>query len=461
MSKRSALIYVTKLAAAKRQLDAAIRMKFPRRGRASHHTSPYAAYAILRSIKNKWGQTHLTTSKLLEYSILPTSNLRTYFLPYREFCTFCFFILAIDAVSKFLLLPSMQSLNANLGHDWLATLIAQTLGLALLGFLLGYIARPKIDVIAMPCLFLTVVVLASPFVSSFQDFSADGQSYHLGRVALFPVDWNIGNILLATQRGPAISYPLLTDNIRGLQISILGSGPFSGVAVNIAIVACGIYFWVRHCSFLRPALRLIAALSPVAASQLFTYYIDGFIAVFGGMLFLACLLPSVFKDCNGAPANANRRHMHRLIALTLVLSLLVLSQLKYSFAFLFVSFSLPLPLYWTICSVASGSKGVVPVTCKIDSLVLACALAFPLALMLSNPYFLIMKSSISGVDYSYFRLSTLEDMAASAFGPANVAEKLRETPAIFRFLQADILSIWPGGADLVDDDVRSSFLSLI
>jgi len=59
MSKRSAVVYVNKLAAARRQLDAAIRMKFLGEDELAIHTVAAAAYRILCEPKAKRGRDEL------------------------------------------------------------------------------------------------------------------------------------------------------------------------------------------------------------------------------------------------------------------------------------------------------------------------------------------------------------------------------------------------------------------
>jgi hypothetical protein len=59
MSRQSASVHITKLAAAQRQLDAAIRMTLLNEDQLAVHTVAAAAYRILRDLKRKRGRSEL------------------------------------------------------------------------------------------------------------------------------------------------------------------------------------------------------------------------------------------------------------------------------------------------------------------------------------------------------------------------------------------------------------------
>ena len=368
-----------------------------------------------------------------------------------ELVLFFGLLVVLDNISKYLLTASFQSIDRQLGFDWIVATILQSVGLAVLAIFFMAQNRGGPRSYLSFAIFIPFLIVG-PFVfDRFQDFSSDGQWYHLDRVTLFPINLRVAGAESLISGGPAVIYPLLIDNLRGLSLSLLRTGPFSGVSVNFAMAASGMCFWYRHCHFLPKWARLIPPICSVASYQMLTYYTDGSIAILSSIVFLTSVLFALES------ASRLSSGVFNSAVCASVATGLLFAQLKFSFPYLVVAAAAPLAgAFFVLASgvfrkkdrPGAGGGAATP-------WLYAVAIILSSTLALGNPYFLLLKGLLGFSSYDQFSYPTIQRWANAAFGLQLDQIFGANTSPLTYFFRANILAIWPGGPNLIDQDIHA------
>jgi hypothetical protein len=380
----------------------------------------------------------------------------------REFVALTGSLLSCNLIVKvgLGLSPVLAPLGSAFLQDWSWSLVLSALGLIFFWCFAGRALALRVSDFRLALIFVVLSALGAALMPAIQDFSWDGQWYHLHRVAFLAPPEGIENLPAASHSLPAITYPMIVDNLRALAVSIFAPDRlFSGIALNAAMVLVGAIYWIRYGYFLHPLLRPIAAASPVAAAQIFTYYIDGFLAVYGAMALLLILLVGLeLFGCFELIELGHSPEGFEAIVASLMLRYLVIflagglmfAESKFSFFLNLLILAVPCLVVLSLLAFRghgaalwraffAGSMARIAMGgVRLPLLVLA---AFCL-LIIANPYALILKEIVVGSTDTPFSWPILKGLSTVTFRDQMTGE-IAQTPALMRFFVAQFLTFLP------------------
>ena len=344
-------------------------------------------------------------------------------------------LLFLDGMAKVCMTPYAPGFMQAPPLAWMGTAAVQTM--AATAVFLGFFSQSiRARHLASCLVFLGVSLVAAPLLAWVHDFSADGQQYHLYRSLMAgagptPAGWTselpVG--------GVAAIYPLLPDNVRGLLLHFAWfANPYQMVSMNFACLAATVVFWLRHAVFLPWPARLALSISPIAVVQLFTFYIDGFIACICAIAFLVALLSllELRERAGTGDAAAAALPLWEFLAVTAA----VLVQSKYSGASLALLLLLPLALAPCRLDYAAGLG-------RLLWRRSAPPKALLLVLLLLNPYAFTLLS-LAGVDgFPLYAVAHIDELLASL--ATNLSAHYADWPHWLAFLKSHFFSLLPHG----------------
>ena len=352
------------------------------------------------------------------------------------------FILFLDGLAKALMsgyAPAHMGLSAEF---WAATGLAQALASALI-FAYFFRQAPRLEALTTCGIFMFGTLLFAPLLAWVHDFSADGQWYHLFRtlmvgggspdsLAALPIAGQPTSLPAA--RATAI-YPLLPDNLRGVFLLPLGQGnPYQLVSMNLALLLAALAFWLRYATFLPSLARAALGISPIAVTQLFTFYIDGFIACVCSMLFLVSLL-SLLEMRQAAGAGKGCPSAGLTWECLAVTSALLL-QCKYSGAYVILLALLPFAAsgqgreHLRALGALARGRGA-----ALKALALCC--------LLFNPYAFTLLSALGLEAFNSFSVANISAILATIW--LNMEAQYVDLPHWALFFKSHFLSLAPHG----------------
>lgn len=350
-------------------------------------------------------------------------------------------LLFLDGMAKICMTPYAPGFMQAPPLAWIGTAAVQTMAAtaAFLCFLSQSMQGPSIQIrhLASCLVFLAVSLLAAPLLAWVHDFSADGQQYHLYRSLMAgagptPAGWArelpVG--------GVAAIYPLLPDNVRGLLLHFAWfDNPYQMVSMNFACLAATLVFWLRHAVFLPWPARLALSISPIAVVQLFTFYIDGFIACICAMALLVVLLSLLELRQRRADAGdpaTGALPLWEFLAVTAA----VLVQSKYSGVYLALLLLLPLALSPCRRDYAAGLARLLWRKSALPKALL-------LGLLLLNPYAFTLLSLAGADSFPLYAALHIDELLASL--TTNLSAQYADWPHWLAFLKSHFFSLAPHG----------------